>query len=442
MTLQELREKRESLAGDLKAQQKTVFADGYDATDEELNSIEAAAEEIEKLDKRIGAMERCEAVGDAPAPARKTEPQTPANDKAADIQAGVEGARNDVADKDCGFENYGEFAVAVKNASLGRSHLDQRLLAAAPTTYGSEGVGADGGFAVPPTFSATIMDLAISEDSLVPYTDNTPVQGNSMTFPTDETTPWGTDGVRAYWQAEAATGTQVKPVLGQRTLKLNKLLALVPMTEELLEDTSALASHIQMKTAESIRWKTNTAIVDGTGQGQPLGFRTATDSSGNAITVEAAKKTGQSADTIVAENIAQMWSQRITGPVSRVVWLAHPSAFTQLSTLSVGNQPVWKDDFQTSPNGTLFGRPIILTELCQPLGDDGDIILFDGRGYKTITKQGGIQTATSMHLYFDADAMAFRATYRIDGQPTISKRVTPANGTEYKSYFVETADRA
>jgi hypothetical protein len=45
----------------------------------------------------------------------------------------------------------------------------------------------------------------------------------------------------------------------------------------------------------------------------------------------------------------------------------------------------------------------------------GDVCLFAPKWYRCITKAGGIETAQSLHLYFDADAVAFRCTFRIDG---------------------------
>ena len=47
-----------------------------------------------------------------------------------------------------GFRSFGEFAMSVKNAAINPTSMDQRLLQnAAASTMGSEGVGADGGFA-------------------------------------------------------------------------------------------------------------------------------------------------------------------------------------------------------------------------------------------------------------------------------------------------------
>lgn len=50
--------------------------------------------------------------------------------------------------------------------------------------------------------------------------------------------------------------------------------------------------------------------------------------------------------------------------------------------------------------------------------------------------------ATSMHLYFDADAVAFKATFRVDGQPKLAAAVSPANGSNTMSAFVQLDTRA
>eukprot|EP01038_Epipyxis_sp_PR26KG_P018641 gene18641-26349_t len=56
--------------------------------------------------------------------------------------------------------------------------------------------------------------------------------------------------------------------------------------------------------------------------------------------------------------------------------------------------------------------------------------------YRTITKAGGIETATSMHLWFDMGLTAFRAIFRVAGQPLLTKPITPNNGTGTLSPFV------
>ena len=105
---------------------------------------------------------------------------------------------NRQADPLHGFRTMGDFVQAVFQAEKPGKSIDERLLigggrnAAAPGTFANESAGQDGGFLVPPQFSQEIFKLSLGEDSLLPLTDNVEISGNSMAFPKDETTPWGT----------------------------------------------------------------------------------------------------------------------------------------------------------------------------------------------------------------------------------------------------------
>lgn len=338
-------------------------------------------------------------------------------------------------DEKAGFKSFGEFAHAVQQSTV-RGSMDNRLSidAAAPSTYGNESTGADGGFLIPPEFSRTIFTLSQTEDSLLPLTDNTDVSGNSMVFPKDETTPWGTDGVRAYWQAEASAATATKPKLGTSILRLHKLMALVPLTDELVSDTNALDSYLPGKVADSIRWKTNEALLFGSGNGQPLGCF-----SGGASVMQT-KESGQAASTVLLANITNMIARLIPGCYPRSVWLITPDALPSLFGLTLGNYPIYlpmNQGAQGSPYGTLMGRPILVTQHAPAFSAQGDISLVDMSYVRSITKAGGIQTATSLHLYFDADSTAFRATFRVDAQPKIVAPVSQAKGSKTLSAFLQ-----
>ena len=345
--------------------------------------------------------------------------------------------RSDLDEKR-GFNSFGEFAKAIQQAAVGHAATDKRLLAAAPSTFGGESSGQDGGFLIPPEFSRTIFTLSQTEDSLLPMTDNIDIGGNSMVFPKDETTPWGTDGVRAYWQAEATLATATKPKLGTSILRLHKLMALVPLTDELVSDTNALDSYLPEKVAASIRWKTNESLLFGSGSGQPLGAFT-----GGAAIVQA-KDSGQAASTVSLSNITNMISRLIPGCYPRSVWLITPDALPSLFGLTLGNYPIYlpiNSGAQGSPYGTLMGRPIMVTQHASAFSSQGDIALVDMSYMRAITKAGGIQTATSLHLYFDADATAFRATFRVDAQPKIVAPVAQAKASKTLSAFIQLAAR-
>ena len=338
-----------------------------------------------------------------------------------------------------GFRSFGEFASAVRQAA-NSTRPDARLTigAAAPSTYGNEATGADGGYLVPPEFSREIFNLSLTEDSLLPMVDNVTTGSNSMVFPKDETTPWGTDGVRAYWAAEAAAATATKPVFGTTTLRLHKLMALVPLTEELMADTNALDSYLPNLVGRSIRWKTNEAFLQGTGAGQPLGMFA------GAAYVEVAKESGQAASTIQLANLTKMVARLPPGSFPRATWLVTPDALPALFGLTLGNYPIYlpiNQGAQGSPYGTLLGRPIMVSQHAAAFSSAGDIQLVDGSFYRALTKGGGVETASSMHLYFDAAATAFRAMFRVDGQPKIAAAIAQAKGSNTLSPFVQLGAR-
>jgi HK97 family phage major capsid protein len=78
--------------------------------------------------------------------------------------------------------------------------------------------------------------------------------------------------------------------------------------------------------------------------------------------------------------------------------------------------------------GTIKGRPVKPIEHAAKLGDAGDIVLADMSQYLLATK-GGVKTASSMHILFLYDEMAFRVTYRVDGQPVLASAITPYKAT-------------
>jgi len=135
------------------------------------------------------------------------------------------------------------------------------------------------------------------------------------------------------------------------------------------------------------------------------------------------------------------------GSYGNSVWMLNNDVLPALFTVTLGNYPVYLPAgapvgaLQGSPYGTLLGRPIVVTQHAKSFSSQGDVMLADWRQYQTITKAGGIQTATSMHLYFDADAMAFRSIFRVDGAPKQAAPIPPANGSNTLSPFVQLAAR-
>jgi hypothetical protein len=91
--------------------------------------------------------------------------------------------------------------------------------------------------------------------------------------------------------------------------------------------------------------------------------------------------------------------------------------------------------------GTLFGIPVVISQHCQAIGTAGDIFLFDLSKYITLTKGDGIQSAMSIHLFFDYNVSTFRFNFRVAGQPWLSAPITSANGSYSMSPFINLAAR-
>lgn len=337
-----------------------------------------------------------------------------------------------------GFHNIGDFARAVVRAANSKNtDMDRRLQNAAASSIGQESVGADGGFAIPPDFAAAIYARVFGEDSLVSRADLQTSSGNTWTSPVDETTPWGSTGIRAYWESEAAAITQSKPNLRQNSVRLHKLAALVPITEEMLEDAPAIDGYLRSKAPEAIDWSISFAMVWGTGVGQPLGVMNS-----GALVTQAAEGS-QTADTINAANISKMYTRMPVRNRRNAVWLIHPDAEQQLFQMTLGQMPVYlpPGGLSQSPFGQLMGRPVIPHQACETVGDLGDIIFADFSSYLAVRKAGGIKATQSMHLWFDQDIMAFKFTMRMAGQPWFSAPLSMRDGSNTQSGFVTLAAR-
>lgn len=328
-----------------------------------------------------------------------------------------------------GFRNFKEFVSLVIGKDT--SEIKKR---AAPSVYSNVTNGADGGYAIPEEFANNILDVKTEQTSLLQYANQTPITNNSMSFPFNQKQPWN-GGVIAYWRDEAEAATQTKPSLNRLQLNLKALTALCPVTDEMLQDSQAMASFLINNMNEAVTWKINDAIINGNGSGQPTGIL-----STNAL-VAVAKETSQTADTILAANLAKMYGSMIRH-TGNLIFAAHPDTLGQIMTLTLGDKPVWLGDFSQTPGGMLLGRPLVLTDACATLGDQGDIILADMSGYYAITKAGGAEFAQSMHLWFDQSMNAFRLTFRMDGSPIISEAITPAKGSNKRSFFATIAARA
>jgi HK97 family phage major capsid protein len=391
---------------------------------EQLDAINA------KISAPAGRKSNPELVEELQAPAAKAAPKIYAQPRSADANK-------------WGFRSQAEYLSAVVASSRRGATADPRLIANAPSTYGSEGTGADGGFAIPPDFRSTIVTKVMGENSLVSLTDQQITSSNAFSCPADETSDWqSSGGIQAYWESEGGQKQQSKPALVEKNVKANKIIALVPLTDELLEDAPGMANYVNKKAPEKINFRLNDAIINGSGVGMPLGIM---QSPGTVVVTQ---ETSQTADTVNFTNVVKMWNALTPAARFNARWVVNPDVEMQLMTMSFPGTgtavPAYlpPGGLSASPYGTLLGKPVIPSEACKALGDKGDIVLGDFSNYLTVVKAGGIRTDVSIHLFFDYDITSFRFVLRIGGQPWWNSTIAPfQSGSTARGFFVTLADR-
>ena len=335
----------------------------------------------------------------------------------------------------------------------GREKALSRLAAVqAAATGAGETSGSEGGYLVQTDVAAGLLERTYSLGEVLSRCTRIPIgpNANGVKIPavSESSRAAGSryGGIRCYWVEEAGEITATQPKFRQIELALHKVAGLVYATEELLADTAALASFVNRRFPEELTFTVENTLIHGTGVGQPLGILN------SGATVSVAAETSQVAATVMAANILKMWSRMWARSRANAVWFINQDVEPQLhqlyiaimnigATNNVGGFQTPIVNFDQNGQARIFGRPVVPVEYCSTLGTVGDVILADMSQY-LVADKGGIKSAASMHVRFVYDEMAFRFTYRVDGQPEWNSALTPAQGSNTQSPFITLATRS
>lgn len=393
------------------AEMEKLVADNPESMDSETaEKFDALDAKVEQLKANIARAEKVQKNADAFAGSgRESSFSSPAKPK--DKEEEERG----------GFENFSEFALSVKAARDG--YVDDRLkFLGAPSTTIHKEKGTEDGYMVPAALKAEVFEVDTQDFNILPLVDSEPTSSNHVKMLADESTPWGSTGIQAYWTSEAGQMTRSKLETKGKLVELHKVHAFVEASEELLSDEPRLNSRLTTGSNRAINWKLNQGVFEGDGVGKMLGF------ANSASKIVQAKESGQAADTIVAKNIIKMYA-RSTNPGGSI-WIVNRSVLAELMTMTIGNQPIWiaPTGLNAPPGGFLLGRPVYFSQHADVLGEEGDVHFVDPMGYY-MPNRGTIVASQSMHLLFDYDVQAFKWTFRAGGRPYLSAPVLPAKGT-------------
>jgi len=342
------------------------------------------------------------------------------------------------------FSCFGERLSAIAKHKLDNV-FDPRLRNAA--SGANEATQSEGGFLVGSDSEIDLMSKVYGQ-SFLPLVQRTTISSASNTLKLkllkENSRADGSrqGGVQAYWENEADSTTATKRLYEEFELSLKKIMAVSYATSELLEDFPAMESELSSGFQEEMGFKLENAIINGDGVGKPLGILNSPAKV--AVSVESGQT---SASPLLAENVAKMYARMHPRSVSTAVWLVDQSLFPSLSLLNVaigtGGGLVYMPPggLSVAPFGTIYGRPIYFTEHTKAANTEGDIIFWDPASYRVIEK-GGVKTASSLHVAFLTDEMAFRWTYRVNGAPKWRSALTPKNSGNTLSTIVTLATRS
>src|SRR5262245_31391881 len=141
--IEDLRARQQELLDASQAIVDKADEEERDLTDEEIEKIEANKAEVDKVGKQLAAREAA-AKPAAQGQGRRSAPEPVSNRN--EPSQGQRGRTVPATPRDPrgGFATIGDFAQAV-HRSIIQGNVDERIRAAAPSTYSSEGSGADGG---------------------------------------------------------------------------------------------------------------------------------------------------------------------------------------------------------------------------------------------------------------------------------------------------------
>jgi HK97 family phage major capsid protein len=332
------------------------------------------------------------------------------------------------------LEGPGDFFRAVyrDEAGGGSAKVRDQVAKLRNATSLSSGTPADGGFLIPEILRSELLRISLETAVVRPRARVIPMDSLRVPFPMiDSTTNDGSNfgGVICYWTEEGGTLTGSAPQFGRIVLDAKKFTAYTALPSELVQDSTISVDPLVSEVfPEAMGFQEDSAYISGTGVGEPLGVL------GASAMITQAKESGQTASTIVWENVVGMYSRMLPQSINNAVWLCSPDTLPEIFTMGLavgtGGGPIFMPfgGGTSAPTMSLLGRPLIVTEKIPALGTAGQLAFIDFSKY-LIGDRMAMSAARSTDFLFSSDMVAYRIIQRLDGRPWLQSAITPANGS-------------
>lgn len=270
----------------------------------------------------------------------------------------------------------------------------------------SEGVDSEGGYLVPEEFRATLIRLVETYGDARKVATVLPMGKDELRIPKL------VSGVTVYWVNEGANITPSTPTFGRVNLVAKKLAALVPVTSELLEDSSiSIANLLANLFAEAMAEEEDrVAFTGSTSGGDPFDGVLYASGVNQVIMAET------SFDAINADYLLDLTSAVPSAAAKRGTFVLHRTVFDKVRKLKDSNGDyIWQKPSAAAP-GTIWGYPYIVTDVMPGMADSGPnkpFVFFGDLRQIYIGDRRKMSIAQSSHVGFTQDLIYLKATERV-----------------------------
>lgn len=319
----------------------------------------------------------------------------------------------------------------------------QNVVMAAGSDEHSGQSDAYGAFLIPTGLLPGVRTTDVEADFMAPFMTILPMEYPQVELiaRTDKNhTTSVSGGLQVYRRAETQDVSATRMELERVQYNANSLMGITYITEELVENSPAtVIGMIENGFDDEFAAKLVKERIRGNGVGEFEGILNAP----SLVTVS--KESGQSADTIVGQNLLNMrarcWGYR------NAIWIANLDCYSQVVTAHVtdsagtaGIIKMFNQDLSNEFEGRILGRPVFFTEFASTLGDVGDIMCVNLREYIQMNNTP-VRRAESVHVRFLNNERTFRFMMKNDAKTHWRSTFTPNQGSNTLSPLVTLEER-
>jgi HK97 family phage major capsid protein len=333
------------------------------------------------------------------------------------------------------FKSLSEAIVALKQYEL-KGILDPRLsnveggITYKAASGQNEIVAADGGYLIGGEIIAPLQHALMQKSSLFSkaskfYSSSKRVNEGLIPFVNESARTASAFQMKSYWVEEAGTKTDAKYTIGLASCKLNKVYAVMYITDELFADDAGFKSSVDKFIADdkegSLVWAIDRAILMGDGATSMYGIMSANTNG----TVGVAQADALNEATLKAFNAALTPASQ-----KNAEWYISQENYIELQAITFANDG---DKYYKDGDLYVYGKKVnVLEQMVAPY----DLMLGDVSQYGIALKTGPlVQSAISVHVKFLTDEKTIRWGIRINGK-SFGSTYTLESGEEVGTFVV------